>query len=110
MMEKNTMSTIPKIKNVSIKIPNQSHPSILFIFFFCCLKKKKLIIKKKMLWILFYLKVTSFNIIHDRITQIGALAICNKKTISTFSEYVNPLKPLHPKAAQVTNLSDTFLQ
>ena len=63
-----------------------------------------------MLWILFDLEATGFNIIHDRITQIGALAICNKKTISTFSEYVNPLKPLHPKAAQVTNLSDTFLQ
>ena len=57
-------------------------------------------------YVVFDIETTGFNSVNDRIIEIGAVRVVEGEIKETFSEFVNPERPIPYKITQLTTITD----
>ncbi|NLM44655.1 MAG: PolC-type DNA polymerase III [Clostridiales bacterium] len=60
-------------------------------------------------YVVFDIETTGLNNVNDRITEIGAVLIKNKKIVSTFSSLINPGIPIPEKIQKLTGITNEMV-
>ncbi len=61
-------------------------------------------------YVVFDIETTGFNSENDRIIEIGAVKVVHGKITETFSEFVNPKRPIPYKITQLTTITDDMVK
>lgn len=61
-------------------------------------------------YVVFDIETTGFNNVKDRIIEIGAVKVVHGKITETFSEFVNPERPIPFKITQLTTITDDMVK
>lgn len=61
-------------------------------------------------FVIFDLETTGFSSHRDCIIEIGAVKVCGGKEIDTFSEFVNPKRPIPFEIENLTSINDSMVQ
>ena len=61
-------------------------------------------------YVVFDIETTGFNSVNDRIIEIGAVRVVEGEIKETFSEFVNPERPIPYKITQLTTITDDMVK
>ena len=61
-------------------------------------------------YVVFDIETTGFNSVNDRIIEIGAVRVVEGEIKETFSEFVNPERPIQYKITQLTTITDDMVK
>ena len=61
-------------------------------------------------YVVFDIETTGFNSVNDRIIEIGAVRVVGGEIKETFSEFVNPERPIPYKITQLTTITDDMVK
>ena len=61
-------------------------------------------------YVVFDIETTGFNSVNDRIIEIGAVRVIGGEIKETFSEFVNPERPIPYKITQLTTITDGMVK
>ena len=61
-------------------------------------------------FVVFDIETTGFNSVNDRIIEIGAVRVVEGEIKETFSEFVNPERPIPYKITQLTTITDDMVK
>ena len=61
-------------------------------------------------YVVFDIETTGFNSVNDRIIEIGAVRVVEGEIKETFSEFVNPERPIPYKITQLTTIKDDMVK
>lgn len=61
-------------------------------------------------FVCFDIETTGLDPMEDKIIEIGALKVKDKKIVAVFKEFINPRMKLPPKIVEITNITDAMLE
>lgn len=61
-------------------------------------------------FVIFDIETTGFSSVNDKIIEIGAVKIQDKKVVGRFSEFVDPKVPLPEKIVELTKITDSMVR
>jgi DNA polymerase III alpha subunit (gram-positive type) len=65
---------------------------------------------KDIIFVAFDIETTGLTPVVDRIVEIGAVKLQNKKIIDTFQELIDPEMPIDPRATAVNNITNDMVR